>query len=86
MQLRSNANTPQWIFLWKVFLTNRQRISLESRIEEIDKIIRCLYEDRVVGRITSKRYDELECGYELKQSESKQELESITERIAEMDM
>lgn len=68
------------------FMAERQRNSLESRVKEIDKIIRCLYEDRVVGRITPERYDELACGYELEQTEIKQELESITARIAEMDM
>ena len=67
-------------------MAERQRNSLENRIKEIDKIIRCLYEDRVVGRITPERYDELACGYELEQTEIKQELESITARIAEMDM
>ncbi len=67
-------------------MAERQRNSLESRVKEIDKIIRCLYEDRVVGRITPERYDELACGYELEQTEIKQELESITSRIAEMDM
>lgn len=67
-------------------MAERQRNSLESRVKEINKIIRCLYEDRVVGRITPERYDELACGYELEQTEIKQELESITARIAEMDM
>ena len=67
-------------------MAERQRNSLESRVKEIDKIIRCLYEDRVVGRITPERYDELACGYELEQAEIKQELESITAQIAEMDM
>ncbi len=67
-------------------MAERQRNSLESRVKEIDKIIRCLYEDRVVGRITPERYDELACGYELEQTEIKQELESITVRISEMDM
>ena len=67
-------------------MAERQRNSLESRVKEIDKIIRCLYEDRVVGRITPERYDELACGYELEQTEIKQEFESITARIAEMDM
>ena len=67
-------------------MAERQRNSLESRVKEIDKIIRCLYEDRVVGRITPERYDDLACGYELEQTEIKQELESITARIAEMDM
>jgi len=67
-------------------MAERQKSSLESRVKEIDKIIRCLYEDRVVGRITPERYDELACGYELEQAEIKQELESITAQIAEMDM
>ncbi len=67
-------------------MAERQKSSLESRVKEIDKIIRCLYEGRVVGRITPERYDELACGYELEQTEIKQELESITARIAEMDM
>ena len=44
------------------------------------------YKLRVVGRITPERYDELACGYELEQAEIKQELKSITARIAEMDM
>jgi len=67
-------------------MAERQKSSLENRVKEIDKVIRCLYEDRVVGRITPERYDELACGYELEQTEIKQELESITARIAEMDM
>ncbi len=67
-------------------MAERQKSSLENRVKEIDKIIRCLYEDRVVGRITPERYDELACGYELEQAEIKQELESISAKIAEMDM
>lgn len=67
-------------------MAEQQRNSLEGRVKEIDKIIRCLYEDRVIGRITPERYDELACGYELEQAEIKQELESISAKIAEMDM
>ena len=67
-------------------MAERQKSSLENRVKEIDKVIRCLYEDRVVGRITPERYDELACGYELEQAEIKQELESISAKIAEMDM
>ena len=32
---------------------------IEIRIAQIDNTIRCLYEDRVVGRITPERYDQL---------------------------
>ena len=67
-------------------MAERQKSNLENRVKEIDKVIRCLYEDRVVGRITPERYDELACGYELEQAEIKQELESISAKIAEMDM
>lgn len=67
-------------------MAERQKSSLESRMKGIDKIIRCLYEDRVVGRISPERYDELASGYELEQAEIKQELESISAKIAEMDM
>lgn len=67
-------------------MAERQKSSLESRMKGIDKIIRCLYEDRVVGRISPERYDELASSYELEQAEIKQELESISAKIAEMDM
>ena len=64
----------------------RQKIQIEKRIKELDNIIRCLYEDRVCGRITPERYDVMAGGYEQEQAELRQELQSITERISEMDM
>ena len=42
----------------------QEKASAEERIKKIDGIIRCLYEDRVVGRITPERYDEMVAGYE----------------------
>ena len=64
----------------------RQRAQIQSRIKDLDNIIRCLYEDRVSGRITLERYDTMASGYEQEQAELKQELESITARICEMDL
>ncbi len=64
----------------------RERKQLESRIKELDNIIRCLYEDRVCGRLTPERYDALASGYEQEQTELKQSLQSIAERMAQMDV
>lgn len=64
----------------------REKVQIEKRIKELDNIIRCLYEDRVCGRLTPERYDVMTGGYEQEQAELKQELQSITKRIDEMDM
>ncbi|RAQ30797.1 hypothetical protein DPQ25_00600 [Hydrogeniiclostridium mannosilyticum] len=62
------------------------KVQIEKRIKELDNIIRCLYEDRVCGRLTPERYDIMANGYEQEQPELRQKLTSITERISEMDM
>ena len=64
----------------------REKIQIEGRIRELDNIIRCLYEDRVCGRISPERYDTMAGGYEQEHAEQKQELQSITEKIEAMDM
>ncbi len=64
----------------------REKIQIEKRIKELDNIIRCLYEDRVCGRLTPERYDVMANGYEQEQAELQQELTSITERINKLDM
>lgn len=64
----------------------REKIQIEKRIKELDNIIRCLYEDRVCGRLSPERYDVMASGYEQEQAELKQELQSITKRIDEMGM
>ncbi len=45
----------------------REKVQIEKRIKELDNIIRCLYEDRVTGRITPERYDTMASGYEQEQ-------------------
>lgn len=59
----------------KFYITaEREKVQIEKRIKELDNIIRCLYEDRVTGRITSKRYDALANGYEQEQADKKRAL------------
>jgi hypothetical protein len=64
----------------------KETAQIESRIKDLDNIIRCLYEDRVCGRVTPERYDMMASGYEQEQQELKQELASLTGKISEMDM
>lgn len=63
-----------------------EKIQIEKRIKELDNIIRCLYEDRVTGRIPPERYDAMASGYEQEQAELRQKLKSIIESINQMDM
>lgn len=67
-------------------ITEREKAQIEKRIKELDNIIRCLYEDRVTGRISPERYDTMANGYEQEQMDLKQNLKSIAEQICEMDM
>ena len=64
----------------------REKEQLEKRIQDLDNIIRCLYEDRVSGRITPERYDSMANVYEQEQAEKKRELQELAERISEVDM
>ena len=64
----------------------RQQNKLNARIKDLDNIIRCLYEDRVCGRITPERYDIMAGSFEQEQAELKLELESISAQISEVDL
>lgn len=59
---------------------------VENRIRVLENIIRCLYEDRVSGRITPERYDSMTAGYEQEQAEKKKRLIGLNQQLAEMDM
>ena len=63
-----------------------QKEQLEKRIQDLDNIIRCLYEDRASGRISPERYDSMANGYEQEQAEKKRELQELAESIERMDM
>lgn len=64
----------------------REKQQLEKRNKELDNIIRCLYEDRVCGRITPERYDTMESGYEQEQTTLKEKLIAVNDGISKMDM
>ena len=59
---------------------------MTARLHDLDNIIRCLYEDRVVGRITPERYDFLASGYEEEQAQIRTKLNELNEKINEIDL
>lgn len=61
--------------------SEQNKSKLEKRNRELDNIIRCLYEDRVTGRITPERYDSLATGYEKEQTELKAELAELSDQL-----
>ena len=72
----------------KKFYANaeKEKKRIDSRIKELDNIIRCLYEDRVTGRITPERYDTMAGGYEQEQASLREELQALNEQMTELDM
>ena len=59
----------------------KERATAEARIQKIDSIIRCLYEDRVVGRISPDRYDEMAAGYEKELADLKQKQAELVQDL-----
>lgn len=66
--------------------SEQERKQIENRIAQIDNTIRCLYEDRVVGRITPERYDSLALGYESEQTELREKLAALENRMVELEL
>ena len=64
----------------------KEKSHLTTRLHELDNIIRCLYEDRVVGRITPERYDFLASGYEEEQAQIRSKLNVLNGKINEIDL
>ena len=64
----------------------KEKSQLTARLHDLDNIIRCLYEDRVVGRITPERYDFLASGYEEEQAQIRTKLNELNEKINEIDL
>ena len=60
----------------------QEKAAVEERIKKIDGIIRCLYEDRVIGRITPERYDEMVVGYEDEMAELKLRLSEVNNDLS----
>ena len=49
----------------------RQKVQIHARVKNLDNIIRFLYGDRVCGRITPERYDNMANDYEQERVELK---------------
>lgn len=66
--------------------SEREKEQIRARIAQLDSIIRCLYEDRVTGRITPERYDSLANGYEHEQSQLKSKLLELDLQINNVNL
>jgi len=56
----------------------------KKRCEELDKIISCLYEDNVLGRISDDRYESMSQNYEAEQSEVRSSVLELKARLEEL--
>ena len=61
--------------------SERLKISYITRLNQLDNIIKTLYEDRAIGRITPERYDQLAEGYESEQTDIKAKLAALESDI-----
>ena len=61
--------------------SERLKAEYKARLSQLDNIIRTLYEDRVIGRITPERYDWLAVGYESEQIDIKAKLAALESDI-----
>lgn len=66
--------------------SEREKEQISARVTQLDSIIRCLYEDRVTGRITPERYDFLAGGYEQEQSQLKSKLSELESQIDSVNL
>ena len=64
----------------------KEKQRIESRIKELDNIIRRLYEDRVTGRISPERYDTMSAGYEQEQATLREEHAELTAQMEELNL
>ena len=54
---------------------------LKNRIADLDKIVKKLYEDNVLGKITDKRFASLSGEYEKEQQELAEKLDALQEKV-----
>ena len=66
--------------------SKREKDQINARITQLDSIIRCLYEDRVTGRITPERYDSLASDYEQEQLQLKSKLVELESQIDSVNL
>lgn len=64
---------------------NSEIVNANKRCDEINKIIRKLYEDNVSGKITDERFDYLSKSYEEEQNELNRKVQELKEILAVVD-
>lgn len=64
----------------------KERIQLENRVGALDLIIKKLYEDSVLGKLSSERFEAMMSDYENEQSELKERLSVLNEQKEKQDM
>ena len=63
----------------------KQLTKSEKRYAELDNIIRGLYEDKINGTLTAKRFETLAAGYESEQEQLESQIESLQTEIDTFD-
>jgi len=70
----------------KVKKMTMERAKSNKRFAELDLIIKRLYEDNVLGKISDERFMILTKSYEKEQSDLKETLEALDEQLAEIEI
>ena len=70
----------------KVKKMTKERAKSDKRFVELDLIIKRLYEDNVLGKISDERFMSLTKSYEKEQSDLKERLELLDEQLAEIEV
>jgi hypothetical protein len=70
----------------KVKKMTKERAKSDKRFAELDLIIKRLYEDNVLGKISDERFMNLTKSYEKEQSDLKERLEILDEQLAEIEI
>ncbi len=70
----------------KVKKMTKERAKSDKRFAELDLIIKRLYEDNVLGKISDERFMILTKSYEKEQSDLKETLEALDEQLAEIEI
>ncbi len=63
----------------------RQLEKQERRILELDSIIQRLYEDHVIGKLTTERFVKMSAGYEQEQADLKNSVKELRELVSTME-
>lgn len=63
----------------------KEKAACEKRISEIDMMIKKLFEQSVIGSLTSERFSALAANYENEQKNLKEKLADLTQKLSELN-